>query len=101
MSQLAFVIVELQIICFAHMIYSMRDEIKKLKKEVEKKKNAIAILEQVAKDATDPAKIEAEMEAAANLREMRDARRTTMPRENDSPPAVVHRPKLRNVPKPN
>lgn len=44
----------------------------------------------------DPAKIEAEFEKSARMREMRDANRTTLPREGAGPPARVYRPQLRN-----
>lgn len=44
----------------------------------------------------DPEKIEADLEKSADLREMRDAGRTTLPREDAGPPATVHRPPLRS-----
>lgn len=44
----------------------------------------------------DPAKIEEDFERSARLREMRDANRTTLPREGAGPPAKVYRPKMRN-----
>lgn len=45
----------------------------------------------------DPDRIEKELEKSAQRREMYDAKRTTLPRENAGPPAVVYRPLLRGV----
>jgi hypothetical protein len=45
----------------------------------------------------DPLRIEQDLERSAQLREMHDAGRTTLPRENAGPPAVVYRPPLRGV----
>lgn len=46
----------------------------------------------------DPKKIEEEMEAGARLREMYDAKRRALPRDDAGPPAVIHnRPNLRAV----
>jgi hypothetical protein len=45
----------------------------------------------------DPARIEADFEKSARAREMRDANRTTLPREGAGPPAKVYRPKFRNA----
>ena len=47
----------------------------------------------------DPARIEADFEKSARMREMRDANRTTLPREGAGagPPAKVYRPKFRNA----
>lgn len=47
------------------------------------------------KKLADPETIEQDMEKGARLREMKDANRTTLPREDAGPPAVVHRPLLR------
>lgn len=44
---------------------------------------------------TNVDEIEKDFEKSARLREMRDANRTTLPRENTGPPAKVYRPKLR------
>lgn len=44
---------------------------------------------------TNPEEIEKEMERGARVREMYDANRTTLPRENAGPPARVYNPKLR------
>ena len=44
---------------------------------------------------TDSQKFEEDFEKTAYAREMLDAKRTTMPREDAGPPAVVHRPPLR------
>ena len=49
------------------------------------------------KKLADPEQIEKDMEASAQLREMKDANRTTLPREDAGPPAVVHRPPLRGA----
>lgn len=49
------------------------------------------------KRLADPETIEAEFEKGARLREMKDAQRTTLPREDAGPPAVVHRPPLRGA----
>ena len=48
---------------------------------------------------TDVDAIQEDMEASARAREMYDAGRTTLPREDGAAHAVVHRPKLR-APKP-
>lgn len=49
---------------------------------------------------TDPESIADEMERGARKREMYDANRTTLPREDSGPPAKVYSPKLRaNVPR--
>lgn len=54
----------------------------------------------VLKRLTDPAEIEKDMERGARVREMHDANRTTLPRENAGPPAKVYTPQLRaNVPR--
>jgi len=45
----------------------------------------------------DPYRIEEDLEKSAQRREMYDAKRTTLPRENAGPPAVVYRPPLRGV----
>lgn len=44
----------------------------------------------------DPEKIAEDLEKSADLREMRDAGRTTLPRADAGPPTTVHRPPLRN-----
>lgn len=51
------------------------------------------------KRLTDPQLIEEDMEKSARAREMYDAGRTTLPRDEGTAHAVVHRPKLR-APKP-
>lgn len=43
----------------------------------------------------DPDTVQADFEKSARAREMYDANRTTLPRENTNPPAKVYRPKLR------
>ena len=43
----------------------------------------------------DPKKIEEDLEKSARRREMYDANRSTLPRENSGPPAKVYRPPLR------
>lgn len=54
----------------------------------------------VLRRLTDPESILIEMEKGARIREMRDANRTTLPREDAGPPAKVYTPTLRaNVPK--
>ena len=63
-------------------------EVKKLTRELERRDEWLRL-----KDRPDT--IEAEMERTADLREVRDANRTTLPREDAGPPAVVYRPKLR------
>lgn len=45
----------------------------------------------------NPYRIEEELEKSARRREMYDANRTTLPRENSGPPATVYRPLLRGV----
>jgi hypothetical protein len=45
----------------------------------------------------DPSRVEEDLENSARRREMYDANRTTLPRENAGPPAVVYRPPLRGV----
>lgn len=44
---------------------------------------------------TDPSAIEEEMERGARVREMYDANRRTLPRENAGPPAKVYSPNMR------
>jgi len=54
------------------------------------------------KRLTDPFSIEEDMERGARTREMYDANRTTLPREDAGPPAKIYSPKLRaNVPRGN
>lgn len=54
------------------------------------------------KRLTDPDLIAEDMEKGARLREMRDANRDTLPREDAGPPARVYSPRLRaKVPKSN
>jgi hypothetical protein len=54
------------------------------------------------KRLTDPESIADEMEKGARMREMYDANRTTLPREDAGPPAKVYSPKLRaKVPRSN
>lgn len=54
------------------------------------------------KRLTDPEAIADDMERGARMREMYDANRTTLPRENAGPPAKVYSPKLRaKVPRSN
>ncbi len=51
---------------------------------------------------TDPAQILVDMENSARVKEMIDANRKTLPREDAGPPAKVHSPTLRaKVPKSN
>lgn len=66
----------------------------KLEKELRNiKDNRVRFYQSLA----DPKLIEAEMEKSARAREMRDAQRTTLPREGAGPPAKVYRPKLRGA----
>lgn len=54
------------------------------------------------KRLTNPESIEEDMEKGARIREMHDANRTVLPREDAGPPAKVYSPKLRaNLPKSN
>jgi hypothetical protein len=53
------------------------------------------VRERLYASLADPEKIEADFEKSARAREMRDANRTTLPREGAGPPAKVHRPKMR------
>lgn len=81
-------------------LLNLEFRMQKVEEICEKKRNAIEILDSIAKNLTDPIKIEAEMEATATAREMRDAGRKYLPRENAGPPAKVHRPPtLRSVPR--
>ena len=65
-------------------------------KEVEAKwQKFIHDRRELYKKLADPEQIQKDMEASADLREMRDANRTTLPHEQAGPPAVVHRPPLR------
>lgn len=65
---------------------------KKLKAEWEKfQENRKELYARLA----DPKRIEEDFEKGARLREMYDAKRTTLPREDAGPPAVVYRPLLR------
>lgn len=64
--------------------------------EIERKKNQLDALKRL----TDPASIEEDMEKGARMREMYDANRTTLPREDAGPPAKIYSLKLRaKVPK--
>ena len=55
-----------------------------------------------AKRLTDPESIVDDMEKGARLREMYDANRTTLPREDAGPPAKVYTPTMRaKVPRGN
>ena len=57
---------------------------------------------QALKRLSDPDAILEDMERGARLREMRDANRTTLPREDAGPPAKVYTPTMRaKVPKSN
>lgn len=54
------------------------------------------------KRLTDPESIADDMEKGARVREMYDANRTTLPREDAGPPAKVYTPKMRaKVPRGN
>lgn len=54
------------------------------------------------KRLTDPDSILEDMERGARMREMRDANRTTLPREDAGPPAKVYTPSMRaKLPKSN
>lgn len=54
------------------------------------------------KRLTDPDSILEDMERGARMREMRDANRTTLPREDAGPPARVYTPSMRaKLPKSN
>lgn len=99
MSVFAYFIFSIQAGGLFYLAYRFNKRLKKVEEITEKKKNAIAILDSIAKNLTDPDRIQADMEATANAREMRDANRTTMPRVNAGPAAKVYRPKLRNVPR--
>jgi hypothetical protein len=59
--------------------------------ETERKKEHNKALKRL----TDPEAIADDMEKGARLREMRDANRTILPREDAGPPAKVYSPKLR------
>jgi len=48
-------------------------------------------------ELADPAKVEADFEKSARAREMRDAQRTTLPREGAGPPAKLYNPKMRGT----
>lgn len=85
---------------YGYLLIQHHRRLLKVEEICEKKRNAIEILDSIAKNLTDPIKIEAEMEATATAREMRDAGRKYLPRENAGPPAKVHRPPtLRSVPR--
>lgn len=88
------------LISFGYLLFLYHKRLFKVEEICEKKRNAIEILDSIAKNLTDPIKIEAEMEATATAREMRDAGRKYLPRENAGPSAKVHRPPtLRSVPR--
>ena len=55
------------------------------------------VREKLYQELADPTKIEADFEKSARAREMRDAQRSTLPREDAWPPAKVHRPKMRGA----
>ena len=67
-------------------------EIRKIQNELEKRNK---IEDEFLFRMTDSASIEAEMERTADLRELRGANRTTLPREDSGPSARIYRPKLR------
>ncbi|AEL97987.1 hypothetical protein CL65_gp079 [Mycobacterium phage Patience] len=73
-------------------------QIRKKEKEVDERwEKFINDRKELYKRLADPECIAEQMERGASLREMRDANRTTLPREDAGPPAVVHRPPLRGV----
>jgi hypothetical protein len=80
------------IIIMLALMFWQDKRIAKLKSEWEGHKQ---VREKLYKELSDPAKIEADFEKSARAREMRDAQRTTLPRENTGPPAKVHRPLMR------
>lgn len=55
------------------------------------------VRENLYRKLADPETIQEELEKSADLREMRDAERATLPREDAGPPAVIHRPVVRGV----
>lgn len=55
------------------------------------------VREKLYEELADPLKIESDFEKSARAREMRDAQRSTLPRDDAWPPAKVHRPKMRGA----
>ena len=55
------------------------------------------VREKLYEKLADPQNIEADFEKSARAREMRDAQRHALPREEAWPPAKVHRPKMRGA----
>lgn len=85
------------IFIFGYIIFNERKSMKcqkKLELDWQKFKEQ---RKELYKRLADPEFIEAEMEKGARLREMKDANRTTLPREDAGPPAVVYRPPLRGA----
>lgn len=76
------------LILFIFFLASMI-EIARLRRDLEEQSD------EFYRSLISPRIIEAEMEWTADLREVRDANRTTLPREDAGPPAKVYRPLLR------
>ena len=82
------------------LLIPMNVRLRRVERICEKRRRAVDALDSIVKNLEDPASIEADMEASARHREMRDAQRTHVPREDAGPPAIVHRPaRIRNSPK--
>ena len=82
------------------ILIPMNIRLRRVEEICTKRRRAVEALDSIVRNLNDPVSIEADMEASARHREMRDANRTTAPRADAGPPAVVHRPaKLRSTPK--
>ena len=89
----AIIVLSLTIVMLANLLKVQRQSLEETRKEL---LNHREVRSKLYWELADPAKIEADFEKSARLREMRDANRTTLPREGTGPPAKVYRPKFRN-----
>lgn len=76
---------------FSAMNTAYKSSLKLIMTETERRNEHAKALKRL----TDPDSILLDMESGARVREMRDANRTTLPREDAGPPAKVYTPTLR------
>lgn len=94
LSQTATIIVlAITVIVLSNSLKAQQQSHQEIRKELNAHRE---VRTKLYRDLADPARIEADFEKSARLREMRDANRTTLPREGAGPPAKVYRPRLRN-----
>jgi len=89
----AIIVLSLTVVILANFLETQRQSLQETRKELA---NHREVRSKLYWELADPAKIEADFEKSAMMREMRDANRTTLPREGAGPPAKVYRPKFRN-----